>query len=369
MLITLYLSIFGTMNHNKKTVFLAVLLPIQVIFINFISGKTQFIEEYYSNGIYPYISRFLRLIFGWLPISIGDLIGLILICLFVSETYKIIKNRFRNLIKKSIRFIAFLSIIYCFFYLFWGLNYFREPLAKKLNLKSSQYTTEQLIETSISFIDTLNSIQTSISGNDTIKIIVPYTNKEIYNKVSDAYLKLSTQFPQLKYKSPSIKNSILSLFQSYNGTSGYLNPITGEAQVNSMIPKAGIPATACHEVAHQIGWSAENEANFVGFLASVASDDIYFKYSGYRMALRYCIRELRKREPELFKQYWSKINKGIRKELKDNYDFWKQFENPIEPYLKKGYNSYLKANNQAKGIESYSYVVDLLIAYTEQNKP
>jgi hypothetical protein len=355
------------MKPIKKTVLIAALLPIQMIFINLLSNKPAFIERYYSCGIYPYISRFLRLVFGWLPFSVGDVIGLILICLLLFEIYKLFKNRFRNLIKKLIRLTAFLSIIYFCFYSFWGLNYFREPLAKKLQLQSSQYSTEQLKTVTDFFLIKLNDIQVKITGNDTLKVDVQYSNSEIYNKVKDSYKMLTIKYPQLNYKTESIKSSMVSLFQSYNGTSGYLNPITGEAQVNSMIPKTGMPSTACHEVAHQIGWSAENEANFVGFLASISSNDIYFNYSGYRMALRYCIRELRKREPELYKEYWFKINKGIRKELKDNYDFWKQFENPIEPYLKKGYNSYLKANNQSKGIESYSYVVDLLIAYLEQN--
>ena len=366
MLITLYLPIFGMMKPTKKTVFLALLLPFQIILIQYLSGKPQFIEQYYANGLYPFISRFFRILFGWVPFSIGDLIGLILIVLIILETYKLIKNRFRNLIKKTIQLVALFSIIYFCFYLFWGLNYFREPLAKKLNLRSSKYSTEQLIKVTTGFLDTLNNLHYTISGNDTLKIEIPYTNSEIYDKVKDAYSNLSNNYPQLTYKSASIKSSMVSLFQSYNGTSGYLNPITGEAQVNSMIPKAGLPSTACHEVAHQIGWSAENEANFVGFLACVSSSDKYFNYSGYRMALRYCIRELRKREPERYKEFWLKINKGIRKELKDNYEFWKQYENSIEPYLKKGYNSYLKANNQSKGIESYSYVVDLLIAYSEQ---
>ncbi|MDG1040547.1 MAG: DUF3810 family protein, partial [Polaribacter sp.] len=39
---------------------------------------------------------------------------------------------------------------------------------------------------------------------------------------------------------------------------------------------------------------------------------------------------------------------------------------PIEPLIKKGYNSYLKANNQANGIASYNYVVDLIISYENQ---
>ena len=36
--------------------------------------------------------------------------------------------------------------------------------------------------------------------------------------------------------------------------------------------------------------------------------------------------------------------------------------------VKKGYNAYLKANKQDKGIASYSYVVDLFITYFESLK-
>jgi len=153
----------------------------------------------------------------------------------------------------------------------------------------------------------------------------------------------------------------------YTGTSGYFNPITGEAQVNKMIKKTGFPTTTCHEMAHQIGWSAENDANFVGFLASIANPDIYFKYAGYRMAFFYLVKDLGKRDKELAKITWKKVNKGVSKDFKESYNHWQKYKNPIEPYLKKGYSSYLKANNQSKGIKSYSYVVDLLIAYDLKN--
>ena len=36
-----------------------------------------------------------------------------------------------------------------------------------------------------------------------------------------------------------------------------------------------------------------------------------------------------------------------------------------EPLFKKTYSSYLKANKQDKGMESYSYVVALLVNYFE----
>ncbi|WP_075342751.1 DUF3810 domain-containing protein [Tenacibaculum agarivorans] len=356
------------MKLYKKHVFLAILLPLQILFVQFLSKKPEFIEKYYANGIYPYISRFFRFILGWIPFSFGDILGLFLIGLFVFEIYKLFKNRFRTIIPKLLQFTAFLSLLYFCFYLFWALNYFREPLAKSLQLSQSKYTTEQLVYTTKKTIQELNRIHYNITANDTLKIHVPYSTKEIYTKVPLAYQNLAEHYPQLSYKTTSLKSSAVSLFQSYNGTSGYLNPITGEAQVNAMIPKAGFPATACHEVAHQIGWSAENDANFIGFLTCIYSDDVYFNYSGYRMAFRYCMREVRKRDKELYKELWKTVHKGISKELKDNYNFWKKYENPIEPYIKKGYNSYLKANNQSKGIDSYSYVVDLLIAYFEQQK-
>lgn len=358
---------FEIMKPNKKHVILALLLPLQIVLIQFLSQKSQWIESFYSNGIYPYISRFFRILLGWIPFSFGDLLGLILMGFIVYKIYLLFKNKFRTILSFLLGSIAFLSVLYMCFYVFWGLNYFRKPLSENLGLQQSKYTTEQLVSTTKKVIEILNSKQLAISKEDSIKVIVPYSNSEIYKKVPHAYEQLAKVYPQLAYKNVAIKNSLVSLFQSYNGTSGYLNPITGEAQVNSMITKPGFPATACHEVAHQIGWSAENEANFIGFLACVASEDIYFNYSGYRMAARYCLREVKKRDPALHKELWKTVNKGIKKELKENYEFWKQYENPIEPYLKKGYNSYLKANNQTKGIASYSYVVDLLIVYFEQS--
>ncbi|OSY89146.1 hypothetical protein WH52_00365 [Tenacibaculum holothuriorum] len=354
------------MQYSKKHLFLSLLLPIQVILVQFLSQKPQFIEQYYSNGIYPKISIVLRFLLGWIPFSFGDVLGFVLLFLLLRGIYILIKHKFKNFIGQLLKLTAILSVIYGCFYLFWGLNYFREPLAKNLGLQQAPYTTEQLVKTTEIIIDSLNAIQQQITKNDTIEVVLPYSQKEIYQLAPNGFHQLSSKLPQLNYRVSSIKNSLVSLFQSYNGTSGYLNPITSEAQVNDMIPKTGYPATTCHEMAHQIGWSAENDANFVGFLACINNTDVYFKYSGYRMAYRYCISEIYKRDKNLYKQLVKKAHKGIRKDLYNTHLFWKQFENPIEPYLKKGYNSYLKANNQTKGIDSYSYVVDLLIAYFKQ---
>ncbi|MBU3012528.1 DUF3810 domain-containing protein [Polaribacter vadi] len=353
------------MKWNKRHIFLAILLPIQMLLMQIISNNPAIIERYYSNGIYPYISSFFRILLGWIPFSVGDLLIAFALFIFVRFIFILIKSKFRNFIPKIVHFLAVLSVIYFCFYLFWGLNYYREPLAKNLNYQQQKYTTDQLTKVTKHIIEKLNYYQLKITKSDTLKVVNPYQQKEMYKIAISGYDNLAKDFPQLKYQFSSVKSSSMSLLQTYNGTSGYLNPLTGEAQINDKIPKTSYPTTTCHEMAHQIGFAAENEANFVGFLAANYNDDIYFKYASYRMAFGYCISEIRKRDSNLSKELWLTVNKGIAKDFNNSYLFWQAYKNPFEPLVKKGYNAYLKANKQTKGVASYNYVVDLLISYFE----
>ncbi|WP_299013480.1 DUF3810 domain-containing protein [uncultured Polaribacter sp.] len=344
---------------------MAILLPIQVVLVQMAASNPDFVERYYSNGIYPYIAKFLRILLGWLPFSFGDVLLAFLLFIFLRFLYRIVKNKFKNCVPKFIHFFAVLSVIYGCFYLFWGLNYYRKTLAENLNYQQKKYTTAQLQKVTESIAKQLNIYQFKITKNDSLKVINKYSPKEMYNLALNGYQNLEKDIPQLKYTHKSVKSSLMSLLQSYNGTSGYLNPLTGEAQVNDRIPKTSYPTTVCHEMAHQIGFAAENEANFVGFLAANYNNDVFFKYASYRMAFLYCYSELRKRNPEMAKTVIAKVNKGILKDFSASSQFWQAYKNPFEPLVKKGYNAYLKANKQDKGIASYNYVVDLLITYFE----
>lgn len=351
------------MKIKKRNLYLSLFLGVQILLIHWIEDYPSFVERYYSNGIYPYISSLFRILLGWIPFSVGDLLIFVFIFYAFRFVYLLFKTRFKNYINKILSVTAFCSVIYFCFYLFWGLNYYREPLSKNLGHKKVNYSNEELIHLSEYLIEKLNTAQIKIMKSDTLKVKNPYSQKEMYALARNGYDNLSKKFPQFKYKYGKAKSSLMSLIQTYNGTSGYLNPLTGEAQVNRRIPKTGYPTTICHEMAHQIGFAAENEANFVGFLAAVSNEDIYFQYAAYRMATQYSIFELYKRSPEKYKEIYRKINKGVRKDFRDSSAFWKAYKNPFEPILKKGYNTYLKANKQTKGVDSYNYVVDLFVNY------
>ncbi|MFD0963929.1 DUF3810 domain-containing protein [Pseudofulvibacter geojedonensis] len=347
------------MTLSKKGL-LAILLPIQIILLKLLAMFPSFIERYYSNGIYSIISKTSRYILGWIPFSVGDICYLLLFFMITRWLYKNIKKIYKK--EQLLTITSFLSVIYFLFHFLWGLNYYRLPLHNSLGLEK-EYTTKELIITTKSFIEKANHIHLKTVRNDSLKVSIPYNRNKIFLKTTNAYKNLENIFPELKYQPRSIKKSILSLPLTYMGFSGYLNPFTNEAQVNYLIPKYYFPFVSCHEEAHQLGFAAENETNFIGCLATMSSTDLYFQYSGTVSALRYCLREVYKRDKTLYDDLLKTINKGILANYKESRDFWDSYQNPIEPLFKSSYDTFLKANNQSNGIKSYSYVVALLVNY------
>ncbi len=83
-----------------------------------------------------------------------------------------------------------------------------------------------------------------------------------------------------------------SAFFSQQYIMGYYFPFSMEANYNDVMYIANIPSTMCHELAHTKGYISEDEANLIGFLACIRSDDDLFKYSGYLMVLGYINKDI-----------------------------------------------------------------------------
>lgn len=356
------------MKQLKVYKILTILLIMQWAFIQIIAQYPSIIEKYYSNGLYLYISKFLRIIFGWVPISIGDVLYLtlgIFVLKSVFITLKTKKINFKNTLFKT---GALISVLFFFFHFNWALNYFRQPLFKTLNLEKTNYTTDELIHFTKTLILKTNRAQILITNNDTVIVHNPLNKQKIEEKSPLAYHKLQIKYPQFKFENPSLKHSLFSLPLTYMGFAGYINPFTNEAQINSLIPKNNYPATVCHEVAHQIGFASESEANFIGYLAAIYSNDSFYNYSGYLMALRYCLSEIYRTNPEQYEMLKKEINKGILKDIKQSQDFWIAYQNWSEKYFKGFYDSFLKANKQKAGMKEYNKMVSLLINYYKAKK-
>lgn len=352
------------MGKNRR-IFLVLLLPIQYFGLQFLRPYSTLIEQYYSLGIYPYISTLQRYLFGWIPFSIGDvfytLMGIMILRWFWMNSRRLIHDAKGFFLDLG----AALGLIYLMFNLIWGLNYLRPPLYKSLEL-SPEYTTEQLVALTERLIEKSNALHRTLGYADSVKIDLPYTQEEIFEYSRQGYKTLGTIYPQFDYRGTSIKPSLWSLGLTYMGYSGYYNPITGEAQVNKRIKNYKFPVVSAHEQAHQMGFAAENEANFIATLATINHENTYIKYSGSIFALRYCLNEVARSDKAAYDRMLPSINYGILESYREMRAFWESYKNPLESVSKVFWDQFLKANNQSKGLRSYSYMVALLVQYDQQ---
>tara|TARA_B110001452_G_scaffold35780_1_gene27502 strand:+ start:1403 stop:2464 length:1062 start_codon:yes stop_codon:yes gene_type:complete len=353
------------MSKKIKRLIALSIIP-QYLLLLLIKDRPDFVEQYYSRGFYPVLSKVLNASFRWIPFSFGDLLYLVAISYILRWLVINWKKRREHPIAWSLEVLSFVSVLYFVFHLCWGLNYYRSPLEHSMGL-NTQYSTEKLITITTQLAIKTNALQLGITNDSLTKVNTPYAFKELTRLSQIGYTELETKYPIFEHPGQNVKKSIYSTPLTYMGFAGYLNPFSLEAQVNSVMPKNSMLTTIAHEQAHQLGYAAENEANFIGFLACIHTDNPYFNYAGYAFALRYCLQELRRRDNEAYTELLNALHPGILKDFRESSKFWKAYNNPLEPLIKRIYSHFLKANNQEKGIESYSYVVALLVDYLHKN--
>lgn len=346
----------------KSKYILPIFLLSQILFLQIIAYFPYITERLYSNGLYPEIALFLRFILGKIPFSVGDCLYAILILLIIIWLWKNKKTWKINWKNNLLKILSFASVFYFLFHFLWAFNYYRIPLSEKMNIKK-EYSDADLLNFTQKVITKTNAIQFKITKNKNTKIISPYNQKQLFKMTQNGYNHLKNDYEFFEYKNPSIKKSLFSLPLTYMGFGGYLNPFTNEAQVNDKLPMYGFPMVICHEMAHQMGYGSESECNFIGYLACIKNENLYFQYAANVMTLRYCLNTIEEKNPEKLKSILTQINPGILANFKESETFWEKYETPVETGFKIFYDNYLKLNQQKDGLDSYSKFLDLLINF------
>ena len=354
------------MISKKKAILL--LLFILSICIHFYAQNASRVEKHYSRVVYPLISAFLRKISGWVPFSIGDIFYFIcfywllwVVVKFCKELI-IIKSGSVDFKQRIFSTTVIIFSAYIIFNLLWGINYNRQGIASQLNIKSGEYDSIELYKINLLLLEKVNSTKDSVIKKK-LKIA---DNTMLFNIAKKAYQSAAEQNGFMKYENASIKSSLWGWLGNYLGYSGYYNPFTGEAQVNTTVPVFLRPYIACHEIAHQLGYAKENEANFVGYLAAKKSDNELLQYSAYLDLFMYANRTLYILDSASSIRLRKQLSLPVKKDIKVWRDFIKYHENFLEPVITKLYGVFLKNNSQPMGIMTYDEVTDLLIHYYEK---
>lgn len=338
-----------------------IVLAVVIVLLDLLNDHPQFIERWYSEGVYLWICRLLHPIFNLFPFSVGDVLYLAVIILIIYYFIKLIRLLFKKQFKQAGILVmgAVVSTLAAIvaFYVLWGINYFRPSAAERLKLPDTNYSTAQLEALTKVVIDSANITRARLTRADTLQ-----SDKAIKQTAINAVLVLSGVSKDYLTYSPEVKSSLFTPVISILGTSGYYNPFTTEAQMNYAMPVFLKPFVACHELSHQMGYGPEDEANFVGFLAGIRSKDRLLQYSAWHEAVDECMRDLMARDTVLHKKMKLLVSPAVHADFVAERNFWIAHQSKLDIISDIFYDNFLKANNQPQGLMTYNRMLRLVMA-------
>jgi hypothetical protein len=341
------------------------------------------VASYFSFGLFQYIGLGLRSLTGGLKMPIGEYVYIILIIVLVINIllslYKL-KNKFNTeafstyLLRFGKQLTLKLVQLYVVFMLIWGLNYQKSSPAKSFDLKlDTSYTEVQLDSLSLDLMEELNKTRQILTDS----VIEKTEVDQVFRNSILNYRLVKNKFPQLHLDKPVLKEAAFPSWGDYIGYLAFYQPISGEAIVRTDVPLLTLPYTSCHELAHQMGYASEAEANFIAFVVATESSDALLQYSMLLQMFTYCQSEHLSLIAKTgnFEKWKTIVNRnkskldakviGDRKKIKD---FFIQRQHLLLPASTSLYDQFLQWNKQAKGIKSYDEVLLWVLAYNKSKQ-
>ncbi len=362
-------------RYGLKRLVLLLLLPLAAAAVIWAARFPELVEQYYSLSVYGILSPAIASLTGLLPFSIGELFlvaGIIALLIYTTHTvYRIATakgRRFYAVYTYFVNLCVIAAVLYAGFVFLCGLNYYREPFAAAANLTVRESSTEELTALCSQLVTIANKQSKLVEADEAGVTVLSSEYPETAQHAVAAMKSISKQYPFMRGLYAPPKPVLLSSAMSYSNISGVYFPYTFEANVNIDIPDFYLPATMCHELAHQRGYMSEDEANFISYLACKGSDNPDFNYSGTLHALLFSLNALYKADKTAYNELYTKINDRIKADYAYYNSYWARYEGAVSQVSATINDTYLKANNQTDGVQSYGRIVDLLLAeYRAEN--
>ena len=331
----------------------------------------------FANFINRYPAAAVRFLFaklsGIFPFSLAEILLLLLIPAAIVMTIFAIRLCQKEDPKPSRYYLSTLVgiifLLYAGYVFTLGTSYFTTTLDKELSLDKKGVSAEALYKTAEQVVNEMDPLLDEITFDEKGMSIMPYTRRELNEKLNDAYKTVTERYPFISTLRSNVKGILLSEPLTYTHLSGIYTYFTGEANVNVNFPESVTAFTMAHEMAHQRGIGREDEANFVAFLVCMASDDAYIRYSGYYEMFKYLVNALYEADTELFNKAYKIADERLKKEIYAFNDFYDKYQDNAAADVTGSLNdAYQQMQGIEAGIKSYGLVVDLAVAYREKHE-
>ena len=302
------------------------------------------------------------------PFSLFELIIVLAIPTVVLVTVLVVRARggARAKIRRLFAILGVVGIVYSGYLVVMAIPYRTTPLNEHLGIEDKKdISKDELYITTLAVRDEVNSLADKVvreGGESRMNC----TLTEMSAKLVSAYDTVRERYPFFSNVISRAKPIMASGLMCDMGLTGIYTYYTGEANVNTEYPDYSLTFVTAHEFAHQRGINRENEANFMAFLVTTASDDPFLRYSGYLYMYQYLSSALYSADKELYKEVRAGLDERAIEDIRaSNAVTLAHSDSPLRDVTEKINNAYLQSNG-TPGTVSYGYVVRLAVAYYNQ---
>lgn len=359
----------GKGQREKKRALAGLFLLLSAVLLLFAARSFPNFATWYSLHIYKALVSLAGRFFGIFPISVSEFLLYILAVFFVFCIGRTIREAVHSgkAAAPLARFFSGLllaaGILFFIYAAACGVNYYRTSFAEETSLEVEGGTVEELKEACRMLTDQVNETASEVYRDESGQMKL---TGDVQERAVAAMEKLGEKYDCLEGEYPRPKGLVFSWILSVQKLTGIYSPFTIEANYNTEMTDYNIPFTACHELAHLKGFMQEQEANFIGYLAALESDDTEFQYSGALLGWIYCTNALQETDYEAYREIRSELCEEAEVDLEANSQFWQKYESPVAEVANEVNDTYLKANGQQDGVVSYDRMVELILAYNRQ---
>jgi hypothetical protein len=348
-----------------------------------LSRARWFIERVYEPYLGPLLSLGLSAVSGWLPFSLAEPVAAVVLAVVAVRLAMVLRwvaARDARRAAESVAALATLALtIAATFYLSWGLYYASAPLVDRLDWaqfaaadQGAEADAAELARLAGELVAATNGAYVDATGGEDLGRPTEPDRRAPLDEATESalergYARLADQMrlgPAFARARGSAKPLLASPLMSRLGLAGIYFPWTAEANYNHAMPGYQVPHSAAHEKAHQRGITAEDEANFLGYLAAALSGHAYTRYSGLVFAQRQLLSELQSRDPETVTRLVAARHPGVQRDVEAAAAYWRRYEGPAREVQEEFNDRYLRLHGIDEGIQAYHESVRLIVIFS-----
>jgi hypothetical protein len=309
----------------------------------------EVVERVYSHGLYPRLQPVISSISGASPIALLDPAAAVLLAIGIVVCVRRYRAfGWRSALSRMLMTgLVTAAIIYLWFLLFWGFNYRRVPLERKLAYDPSQITREQGLQLGRTAVDRANALVQEAKATPLDRESLLAALRRVQAHLRETPL----------IAAPDPKRSLLALYFRKAAIDGMTDPFFLEIVVNPDVLPSERPFVLAHEWAHLAGFADESEANFIAWLTCLrAARDA--QYSGWLAAYQHIASGLPLPDRRALAQA---LSPAVRADLDAERERFNRSSPAVRNAARGAYDTYLRANRIEEGIANYNAVVRLML--------